>query len=173
MPPGHTRFSPVSGLLAVALVFLAVSPASSIPKAHPLKPAPPFVRPGLDGQRIDLATFKGRVVLLTFWATWCIPCQAEIPRFVDWQTRYGPHGLQVIAVSMDDDEAPVRTLATERHINYPVLMGDVQLARLYGGILGLPVTLLIDRKGRTAARFKGEADLNLIEQTMQRLLKAH
>lgn len=83
-----------------------------------------------------------------------------MPQFIKWQSDFGPIGLQIVGVSMDDDEAPVRALITQRGVNYPVLMGDAKLARLYGGILGLPVTFLIDRKGRIVAEFKGETDLD-------------
>jgi peroxiredoxin len=145
--------------------------ASARPLLHKL--APPFIRNDLQGNPIDLATLRGHVILLSFWATWCTPCQAEMPRFVDWQTRYGSRGLQVIGISLDDEDAPVRALLAQRSVNYPIAMGDEKLARAYGGILGLPVTFLIDRHGRIAARFKGETDLAVMERTLRRLLNAH
>jgi thiol-disulfide isomerase/thioredoxin len=133
--------------------------------------APEFVRTDLQQRRVDLRAYRGRVVLLTFWATWCAPCQVEMPRFVAWQRQYGPQGLQIIGVSMDDDAGPVRRLMGRRHVNYPVLMGDVKLAELYGGVLGLPVTFLIDRQGVVAARFHGETDLDAMERRIGKLLK--
>jgi peroxiredoxin len=93
-----------------------------------------------------------------------------MPRFIGWQSHYGPQGLQIVGVSMDDDEAPVRAMTQNRGVNYPVLMGDAKLARSYGGILGLPVTFLIDRNGRIAAKFKGESDLGAMERAVKRLL---
>jgi len=164
----HT--SALTRLLAV-FVLCASSFAGSAGTLHH-KLAPRFVRTDLQGQRFDLAAFKGRVVLLTFWATWCQPCQVEMPHFVDWQSRYGPQGLQIVSVSMDDDEAPVRAMTQDRGVNYSVLMGDADLARNYGGILGLPVTFLIDRKGRIAAKFRGETDLGAMERSVKRLLSA-
>ncbi len=133
--------------------------------------APLFARADLQGRMIRLADFRGRVVLLNFWATWCAPCQVEMPRFSAWQTTYGPDGLQVVGVSMDDEAAPVRSLAKKRKVDYPIVMGDEKLGLLYGGILGLPVTYLIDKEGIVRARFQGETNLEQIEAEILRLLK--
>lgn len=160
-------------MIALAGVWLFCAlPAYPDPAQRQHRPAPRFVRKTLDGRRLDLAAFRGKVVLLTFWATWCAPCLVEMPRFIDWQTRYGPDGLQIIAVSLDDDAEPVRALLGERPVNYPVLMGDVRLARAYGGILGLPVNFLIDRSGNVAAVFKGESDLAAMEDALRDQLGA-
>ena len=134
------------------------------------KRAPEFVRTDLGHKRLDLNAYRGKVVLLNFWATWCAPCQVEMPSFVAWQKKYGPQGLQVIGISLDDDPALVRSLYGKLKLNYPVAMGDVKLGDLYGGVLGLPVTYLIDRHGMIQAEFQGEADLGKIERQMQSLL---
>ena len=134
------------------------------------KRAPEFVRTDLGHKRLDLNAYRGKVVLLDFWATWCAPCQVEMPSFVDWQKKYGPRGLQVIGISLDDDPVLVRSLVGKLKLNYPVAMGDVKLGDLYGGVLGLPVTYLIDRHGMIQAEFQGEADLGKIERQMQSLL---
>jgi len=164
---------PARRFLAIGL--LAASLAISAQPADPLlhKPAPAIVRDDIHQQPIDLAAYRGKVVLLNFWATWCAPCQIEMPRFVQWQTRYGPDGLQIIGVSMDDDSAPVAALTRKRQVNYPILMGDEQIGSAYGGILGLPVTFLIDRKGNIAARYKGETSLAAMERDLKRLLRTH
>ena len=102
-------------ILLAAALFLAAAPelrAQSASKAV-AKPAagriaPDFTRQTLDGKPIRLASYKGKVVLLNFWATWCGPCLTEIPRFNTWQTKYAPQGLQILGVSMDDDSAPVQ-----------------------------------------------------------------
>ncbi len=134
------------------------------------KHAPAFVREDLNHKKLALASFRGKVVLLNFWATWCAPCQLEMPRFVAWQNQYGPRGLQVIGISMDDDPAPVRALCAKLKLNFPVAMGDEKIGGLYGGILGLPVTYLIDAKGAIRAEYRGQVDLNAIEAQMKMLL---
>ena len=132
--------------------------------------APEFACAGLDGKRVDLRAYRGKVVLLDFWATWCAPCQVELPRFAAWQTQYGAQGLQVIGISMDDDAGAARSDYEKLRLNYPVAMGDAKLGELYGGVLGLPLTFLIDRKGVVRAEFQGEADLNAMERRMRALL---
>jgi thiol-disulfide isomerase/thioredoxin len=134
------------------------------------KPAPEFVRTDLSQKKVDLKALRGKVVLLNFWATWCASCQLEMPRFVAWQKQYGSQGLQIIGISMDDDPALVRKLYAKLKLNYPVAMGDETLGELYGGVLGLPVTYLIDRNGEIRARFQGETDLNAIEMKLKPLL---
>ena len=157
----------------LAASLLVASLAGGAQPADPLlhKPAPAFVRDDLNKHSIDLAAYRGKVVLLNFWATWCAPCQIEMPRFISWQTRYGPSGLQIIGVSMDDDSAPVVALTGKHPVNYPIVMGDEQIGTSYGGILGLPVTFLIDRQGIIAARYKGETRLDDMEREVQRLLR--
>jgi peroxiredoxin len=136
------------------------------------QPAPNFSRLDLHRARVRLTAYRGKVVLLNFWATWCIPCRLEMPRFVDWQDRFGGQGLQVVGVSIDDDDAQVRPFVEKLKVNYPVVMGDARLGERYGGVLGVPVTLLIDRHGVIRARFEGEADLGRIESEMRDLLGA-
>ncbi|MGA7244480.1 MAG: TlpA disulfide reductase family protein, partial [Terracidiphilus sp.] len=85
------------------------------------KDAPAFVREDLSGRRIDLKTYRGKVVLLNFWATWCASCQVELPQFVEWQKKYGAQGLQILAISMDDGPELVRRTAGRLHLDFPVL----------------------------------------------------
>jgi hypothetical protein len=94
-----------------------------------------------------------------------------MPRFVAWQTQYGPHGLQIIGISMDDDPALARKLYKKMKLNDPEAMGDEKLGQLYGGVLGLPLTYLIDSQGNVQARFRGEADLDSIEEQFKPLLR--
>jgi thiol-disulfide isomerase/thioredoxin len=135
--------------------------------------APEFVRRDLTGHNLDLARLHGKVVLLNFWATWCAPCQVEMPMFSRWQEQYGLPQLAVIGISMDDDSEPVRRMVHAQHINYPVAMGDAALGRRYGGVLGLPLTFLIDRNGIVRAKFQGENDLGKIEASLRSLLATH
>jgi peroxiredoxin len=133
--------------------------------------APGFSLQDLTGQPLALSNYKGKVVLLDYWATWCTPCRGEIPHFVEFQDNYSGQGLQVLGVSMDDDVKPVREFYQQYKMNYPVAMGSAELADSYGGILGLPVTFLIDRDGRIAAKYVGAVDVSVIENKMQALLQ--
>src|SRR3954454_12311221 len=159
-------------LLAFALATVHVQAA---PRHSPLlnKPAPAFVRTSLDNQSVDITALRGRVVLLNFWATWCAPCQIEMPRFVQWQEKYQADGFSIVAVSMDDDSDPVKALAGNWNLNFPVVMGDDKLGLAYGGVLGLPVTYLIDRHGIIRARYQGQSNLDAMQAEIRRLLAKH
>jgi peroxiredoxin len=132
--------------------------------------APNFSRRGLDHRKIALSSYRGKVVLLNFWATWCEPCLAEMPTFVEWQKQYGSENFQVIGISMDDETPEVVATVSRLKLNYPVLMGDEYLGEAYGGVLGLPVTFLIDRDGKIQARYQG-ASLTQINSDIQKLLQ--
>lgn len=133
--------------------------------------APGFSMQDIDGKPLDLASYNGKVVLLDFWATWCVPCQSEIPHFVEFQNNYAGQGFQVVGISMDDGPKPVREFYQKYKMNYPVGMGTTKLAESYGGILGLPVTFLIGRDGHIAAKYVGLTDTGTIEQKVQSLLQ--
>lgn len=126
--------------------------------------APDFTRKTLDGKPLSLRDYRGKVVLLNFWATWCGPCIAEIPKFSSWQTKYGTQGLQVLGISMDDDQTPVDKFNRKYKPTYPIAMGDEHLGELYGGVLGLPISYLIGRNGKIVERYQGETDLDQMEK---------
>ena len=134
------------------------------------RPAPEFSLQDLHGARVDLAKYRGKVVLLNFWATWCAPCRLEMPRFMQWQSEYGAQGLQVIGISVDDTEPPARKFVEKLQVSYPIAMGNARLGERYGGVLGVPVTFLIDRTGIVRARIDGETDLNAEELRVRKLL---
>ena len=134
--------------------------------------APNFSRRGLDHRKIALSSYRGKVVLLNFWATWCEPCLTEMPTFVGWQQQYGSRNFQVIGISMDDAAPEVIATVSRLKLNYPVLMGDEYLGAAYGGVLGLPVTFLIDREGKIRARYQ-DASLTQINSDIQNLLQSH
>jgi peroxiredoxin len=160
----------LAGLLLLACFAAAGAHTAYAAESLLNKKAPEFSRITLNGGRVDLASLRGKVVLLDFWATWCASCQVEMPTFVQWQRQYGPQGLQVIGISMDDDPALARKLSAKLKLNYPVAMGDEKLGELYGGVLGLPLTYLIDRHGKVRAKFQGETDLKTIEKQLKALL---
>ena len=133
-------------------------------------PAPDFSLPDLSGQRLNLSAYRGKVVLLDFWATWCDPCRDEIPHFIELQEKYGSRGLQIIGVSMDDTPDPVRDFYQRFRMNYPVVMGDAKTGELYGGVLGLPVAFLVGRDGRIVAKHIGATNAAVFEKEIVGLL---
>jgi peroxiredoxin len=159
----------IAALVAAALL-LAQTPSTSLKAATIGSAAPAFSLRDLSGHPVALADYRGKVVVLDFWATWCIPCRQEVPHFVALQKKYGSKGLAVIGVSMDDEEKPVRSFYKELGMTYPVAMGDAAMAERYGGILGLPVTFVIDRQGRIRFRHDGQTDAAVIEREVASLL---
>ena len=129
--------------------------------------APELSLTDLGGKKLELSSYRGKVVILDFWATWCEPCRAEIPRFVDLQNKYRDRGLQIIGISLDDDPKPVRSFYQQFNMNYPVAVGDANVAERYGGILGLPVNFVIDRDGRIYAKHAGEVAPSLVENEIR------
>ena len=133
--------------------------------------APNFTRMDLNHKKVELSRYRGKVVLLNFWASWCGPCLTEMPTFAQWQNQYGAKGLQVIGVSMDDSVHDAASAVSKLKPDYPVVMGDEHIGITYGGVLGLPVTFLIDRSGIIRDRYQG-ADLTQIKSGLEHLLAA-
>jgi peroxiredoxin len=139
----------------------------------PGQPAPAFELQDLNGKTVRLSDFHGKVVLLNFWATWCPPCKEEMPWFVDLQQRYGPQGLQVIGVAMDDaDTKTIASFARKLGVNYPVLLGKEAVAQAYGNIQFLPDSFYIGRDGRIFRHVQGLVDRKSIEDSVQQALAA-
>lgn len=158
-------------LCTASLASAAQAPAHAAQKNLLNHAAPPLHRAALDNRAINLAALKGRVVLLNFWASWCGPCIKEMPLFDQWPAKYGDANFAVVGISIDDSPADALTAANKMHIHYPIAMGDAKLGTSYGGILGVPITYLIDRHGIIRARFEGETDPALIEARIKELLK--
>ena len=140
--------STVSVLLALSLMSCAKRNRSSS--------APEFALKDANGQTAHLSDYKGKVVLLDFWATWCGPCKIEIPWFMDFERQFKDRGFAVVGVSMDEDGwNAVKPFLMRMQINYRVLLGNDQIGNLYGGMDALPTTFLIDRQGNIVSKHIG------------------
>lgn len=162
----------VAGLYLVNRYWIAPVTVSGAKGGDDHPAAPEFSLTDLSGQTLRLSNFKGKVVLLDFWATWCGPCRMEIPGFVELQNKYRDQGFQVIGVSMDDGPEPVRDFYKEFKMNYPVAMGNDKLGEIYGGVLGLPTSFVIGRDGRIYAKHVGASDVSVFEEEIKTLLQA-
>ena len=147
----QARWQKIVGVLVIGLWAGIAAPQTQAAKV------PEFARPSVQDQKvIDVGKYRGKAVLINFWATWCGPCVQEIPSLVSLQKEFGSQGLQIIGVSMDQDgEGPVQKVIGKKGINYPVVMGDEQISRDFGGIYGIPASFLIDQAGNVSKRFDG------------------
>jgi thiol-disulfide isomerase/thioredoxin len=176
----HTRLPLLNALgVAVGAVLLVACGASSarspqggnvIRFVRNPDAAPEFKLDALDGQPLSLATARGKVVLLNFWATWCGPCRAEIPDLIALQQKYKDQ-LQIIGLTVDDDDASViKQVVDETHINYPVAMAPPEVRLQYGGIAALPTSFVLDAQGRVVQKHEGLRDPALYETEIRALL---
>ncbi len=131
-----------------------------------------FTLKDVDDRPVNLADFKGKVLLLDFWATWCGPCKVEIPWFIEFQERYGAQGFQVVGVSVDDKPEQLKPYMAEMKMNYPVLqgLGHDDLMDAFGPILGIPVSTIISRDGKICARHTGLSSKETFEEQIKGLL---
>ncbi len=160
-------------------VIYGCSPARTA-KAASLKPdgerhaAPDFALKDADGKTVRLSDYKGKVVLLDFWATYCGPCKIEIPWFMDFERKHKDQGFSVLGVSMDEDGwDAVKPFVNDVGINYRVMMGNDSTADMFGGIEALPTTFLIDRDGKIADVHVGLASRSDFEDAIEQLLQTH
>jgi len=160
---------------AAAIVVAALLIAGAITLRHrgpsrigSSKVAPDFSLTDLSGRPLRLSDYRGKIVILDFWATWCQPCKEEIPRLIELQNKYPQH-LQMIGISMDDDDKPVRAFQQQYKMNYPVAVGSAHLADQYGGVLGLPITFVIDGQGQIVSRHVGATAASVFEKEIEKV----
>ena len=138
--------------------------------ANVRKTAPEFALQDSSGKLVRLNEYRGKIVLLDFWATWCHGCKQEIPWFVEFNRKYRDHGLAVVGISMDDDGWKVVTpFIKTAGVPYQIVLGDEATAKKYG-IEGMPDSFLIDREGRIAVAYNGMVDREDLEKNIQALL---
>jgi peroxiredoxin len=133
--------------------------------------APDFTLQSLDGKTIRLSDFRGKAVVLNFWATWCAPCKIEMPWFVDLQKQYGPAGVQFLGVAMDDASTKeIAEFTQGMNVNYPILIGKEAVGDAYGGVQFLPETFYLDRDGKIVDKAFGLKGRGEIEDDIKKIL---
>ncbi|MCK9396496.1 MAG: TlpA family protein disulfide reductase [Methylobacter sp.] len=134
---------------------------------------PEFNLPDLSGRQHNISEWRGKIIVINFWATWCPPCRKEIPDFIDLQAQYADKGLQFIGIALEDRE-PVAEYAAATKINYPILLGGdngIALAQQLGNSIGaVPYTIIVDRQGQIIDRHPGELSKQQIVDIVAPLL---
>jgi thiol-disulfide isomerase/thioredoxin len=143
-------------------------------------PAPPVIFQALDGRSVTLAEYRGKLVLLNFWGTWCGVCTSEIPGLIKLQQEYASKGFTVLGVAVEDERSAVTSFAAKPQfdvdgqkvaMNYPVVLGSDEVVKDFGGFLGYPDSLMISKDGRIVKKFLGAVDMNSISALIQDLLQ--
>jgi cytochrome c biogenesis protein CcmG/thiol:disulfide interchange protein DsbE len=135
--------------------------------------APDFELATLDGRKVKLSDYRGKAVILNFWATWCGPCRIEMPWFVDLQKEYAKDGLTILGVAMDDsDPQKIAQFASEMGVNYPVLLGTDKVSEQYGNVEYLPTTFYINREGEIVGKSAGLMGKGELEDDAKKALGA-
>ncbi len=167
--------------MSILIVILSACQVS-VRENEPI-PAPDFTLPDINGNMINLSDFKGQVVLLDFWATWCIPCRQELPHFQKLHETYKDQGFAMIGISVDEAGAAiVKPFLEKYNIDYTNLISTLEVEKLYGDgtpeikkkygpIQGIPVTFIINRKGEIIQRYMGETPRRIFEAHITRLLQ--
>ncbi len=185
VPPRLQPPDQAKGRNPLALVIVAIAVAGMLyfgfhmarrtgrsPGITQSKVAPDFTLESLDGRDMRLSDFRGKAVLLNFWATWCGPCKIEMPWFVELQKQYGPEGLQIVGVAMDDaSKEDIAKFAKDMGVNYPVLIGKEAVGDAYGGIPALPESFFIGRDGKIVDKIIGLRGKGEIEDSIRMALK--
>lgn len=174
--------------LAIALLSIAVgcdrtasvSGTAEEGGAASLAPAPEVSFEKLDGQTVNLSQYRGKLVLVNFWATWCEPCRSEIPELIAFQKEYASKGFTVLGVAMDQEGKSVVAPFVEKQqfdvngqkvtMNYPIVLGNEKIATKFGGIIGMPTTFIVSKDGKIVKRVIGVINPQGMKQFIQQQL---
>lgn len=163
----------VAAVAAVAFLANREEAAESDVAVNPPKPAPAWELKDLAGNTIRSADLKGKVVILDFWATWCPPCRAEIPGFIELQKEYQGKPVAIIGFSVDEGGADVvKSFGEKQGINYPIVLADEKTQKAFGDIEAIPTTFVIDTAGRIVNKHVGFTEKSEFEKEIQALLKS-
>ena len=155
-----------------AIIFAVLMAVSPIIAAGQTSYAPVLVLKDLRGRALRLSDYKGKVVVLNFWATWCPPCRAEMPDLIRMQREYRSQGLQVVGITYPPEEiAEVRQFVRKLGVNYPIALGTIETKSLFDETETLPMTIVIDREGKVRERIEGILLPQEFEQKIRPLLK--
>jgi len=156
-------------LFSVSLVALAATFASAATVAP--SPAPEWTLNDVDGNPVSFAQFKGKTVVIDFWATWCPPCRVEIPGYIEMQNEYAKDDLVIIGVSLDRKGPEVVKSFMEKHgMNYVVVMGNEKTVEAFGGFRGIPTTFIVDRDGNIRDKKTGAEEKEVFEARLKKYL---
>jgi cytochrome c biogenesis protein CcmG/thiol:disulfide interchange protein DsbE len=169
--------------VGVILLLFVVNNTGSEPEQGPYPPnyvpanqtktvmAYNFTLPTSDGKQLKLSDYKGKVVIIDFWATWCPPCRKGIPDLVELKKKYGSKGVEIIGVSVDQETKPdVVPFIKEYGINYPIVYGNTSVYQQYGGIRAIPTSFIIDKEGKVVASYEGLISKAAYEDHIKKLL---
>ena len=160
------------GLTAALIITALITFGTFQPVAAGLEAAPKVKLRAIDGNSFKLADYKGKVVIINFWAVWCPPCKMEIPSLVDLYTRYSEKGLMVFGIALDSGEdEDIGKKAKEYGVTYPIINGDYSLRRDFGGIRAVPTTLVINQDGKIFKTYMGYREKEVIEEDLKALFE--
>ena len=156
----------ISLLVLAVVLFLAVVPAKPVmSRDNGFPDAPDFFLKDLNGNEVTLDDFKGKVLFVNFWATWCPPCREEIPGFVEAYAVYHEKGMEILGISLDRQGVyVVKKFAEKYEVNYPIALGTQQLVQDYQPGQYIPTTIIIDREGKIRHRHVGYMDKTVLEK---------
>jgi cytochrome c biogenesis protein CcmG/thiol:disulfide interchange protein DsbE len=133
--------------------------------------APQFTLPDINGNQVSLSDFKGKVVILDFWTTWCGPCVKEVPHFIELYDKYKEQGFEMVGISLDQGGADdVKPFVEKMGVNYTMLIGSQDITKKYGGISSIPTTFVIDKAGKIQRKYVGYRDKTVFEKDIEALL---